>query len=654
MKKKIISFVLCVLLCIGICTPISAAELSTETAVTTETTVETVDTLATETDGTLQESSENVGASLNATDITLYGLTSAYAEKLTIPSSLKQSFQIVVNNAGNVSYVVSSGSNITVSNTGLVEINYTTWYYYDGYGTTQPPSEGQTPNRIEKDFRTGDAVITVTADGQTYKVNVHVVDYANYYADQVIEDYIAENITSDLIDMELMKKIAAFPANYNYSASYSGSTAMIVFGGGDCWASTSAIIKICDKLGIEAWVRNGNKDAGAGSGHRNAVVSYNGKYYELEAGYVGTAPRAYSVIERDSLFCYRSSDSGVTVYQYDGHDTSPKTLVIPETLREKNVIAIEDNFAVGSLRANFTSIQLPDTVTSIGKFAFASFEKVTTINIPASVTEIETGAFAQCSSLKNFNCAADNPYFSSADGVLYDKNKQTVVSAPGVETITLPDTVSSMEEGAFSYNFNLKKVILPENMTAISDNVFFYCDFLEKIYIPKSVTSIGENAFYRCDDMTIYGVAGSYAQNYAEENDINFVECTSGTDPVIDLDPTTDPDPVPAPDPTTDPDPTPDSTPAVAVSYRTHVQSFGWQGYVTNGTISGTSGKAKRLEAINISVNGNTNLGIRYTTHCQSYGWLPWSANGEMNGTEGESKRLEAIKIQLTGADKDK
>jgi uncharacterized protein YjdB len=70
--------------------------------------------------------------------------------------------------------------------------------------------------------------------------------------------------------------------------------------------------------------------------------------------------------------------------------------------------------------------------------------------------------------------------------------------------------------------------------------------------------------------------------------------------------------------------------------------------------MSGTSGKSKRLEAINIKLSGNSNLGIQYTTHCQSYGWLPWSANGDMSGTEGESKRLEAIKIQLTGTDKDK
>ena len=106
---------------------------------------------------------------------------------------------------------------------------------------------------------------------------------------------------------------------------------------------------------------------------------------------------------------------------------------------------------------------------------------------------------------------------------------------------------------------------------------------------------------------------------------------------------------------------TPFTAPNINISYRTHIQTYGWEGDVTdkktwksNGAMSGTSGKAKRLEGINIVVDSTTaceelDLGIQYTTHCQSYGWLPWSADGDMNGTEGEAKRLEAIKIQLTG-----
>ncbi len=86
------------------------------------------------------------------------------------------------------------------------------------------------------------------------------------------------------------------------------------------------------------------------------------------------------------------------------------------------------------------------------------------------------------------------------------------------------------------------------------------------------------------------------------------------------------------------------------VSYVTHVQSYGWQSAKTDGVLSGTTGEAKRLEAISISLGDKAGEGgITYRTHCQSYGWMPWVSDGEISGTMGESKRLEAIQIKLTG-----
>ena len=113
----------------------------------------------------------------------------------------------------------------------------------------------------------------------------------------------------------------------------------------------------------------------------------------------------------------------------------------------------------------------------------------------------------------------------------------------------------------------------------------------------------------------------------------------------------------PTPENPTPENPTPQNpiVKPVTVSYSTHIQSYGWnKSAAKNGAVAGTTGKAKRLEAIKISVEGNEDLGIQYTTHCQGYGWLNWSSNGEISGTTGEAKRLEAIKIQLTGADRDK
>ena len=113
----------------------------------------------------------------------------------------------------------------------------------------------------------------------------------------------------------------------------------------------------------------------------------------------------------------------------------------------------------------------------------------------------------------------------------------------------------------------------------------------------------------------------------------------------------------PTPENPTPENPTPQNpiVKPVTVSYSIHIQSYGWnKSAAKNGAVAGTTGKAKRLEAIKISVEGNEDLGIQYTTHCQGYGWLNWSSNGEISGTTGEAKRLEAIKIQLTGADRDK
>ncbi len=88
----------------------------------------------------------------------------------------------------------------------------------------------------------------------------------------------------------------------------------------------------------------------------------------------------------------------------------------------------------------------------------------------------------------------------------------------------------------------------------------------------------------------------------------------------------------------------------VGVKYRTHVQKYGWQNYVYNGSMSGTSGKSKRLEGINIELTNPQGAGgIRYRTHVQRKGWQDWRYDGKMSGTSGKSLRLEAIQIELTG-----
>ena len=87
------------------------------------------------------------------------------------------------------------------------------------------------------------------------------------------------------------------------------------------------------------------------------------------------------------------------------------------------------------------------------------------------------------------------------------------------------------------------------------------------------------------------------------------------------------------------------------VSYKTHVQTYGWQDWVADGVTSGLAGQNKRMESLAIELTGDTNLSgsIEYRTHVQSFGWQDWSKDGALNGTEGLAKRVEALQIRLTG-----
>ena len=85
------------------------------------------------------------------------------------------------------------------------------------------------------------------------------------------------------------------------------------------------------------------------------------------------------------------------------------------------------------------------------------------------------------------------------------------------------------------------------------------------------------------------------------------------------------------------------------IEYKVHVQTYGWMNTMRNGALAGTTGQAKRMEAIQIQLTGQMakQYDIYYRVHSQSYGWLGWAKNGESAGTEGLAKRMEAIQIVL-------
>ena len=91
---------------------------------------------------------------------------------------------------------------------------------------------------------------------------------------------------------------------------------------------------------------------------------------------------------------------------------------------------------------------------------------------------------------------------------------------------------------------------------------------------------------------------------------------------------------------------------SMKIKYTTHVQNIGWQNYVRNGEMAGTSGLSYRLEGIKIDLlNAPENAKVNYQVHVQNIGWQGLRENGEMAGTSGLSYRLEGIKINLENLD---
>lgn len=226
----------------------------------------------------------------------MYVIDSQY-DNLTIPASYRQNYQIDIIDSGTVTYKIISGKSAKVSASGNIEPAGTVYYYNGGLGTTvSTGAEGEIA-KVEYDYD-NTTIIEARTKNKVFQYAITIKNYAQTYAEQVMDSYIEKNITTSMTNREKLNKIAEFPCQYDYSGHYSSATSMIINGRGDCWASTDAIIKLSRKIGFEAKRRDSRNDPGAGSGHINALVKVDDKWYIVDAGYDGLVPRIYTIIEQ--------------------------------------------------------------------------------------------------------------------------------------------------------------------------------------------------------------------------------------------------------------------------------------------------------------------------------------------------------------------
>lgn len=188
-------------------------------------------------------------------------------------------------------------------------------------------------------------------------------------------------------------------------------------------------------------------------------------------------------------------------HTFGNHDEL-KSVVIPDSVIEiqesafsncfelKNVIMSKNVERIGTYAFSgpkLKEIELPDTLKEIGDSAFISCDMIN-ITLPEGLEIIDEGAFCTNS----------------------------------IETLTIPKNVKKIEYQAFAYCKQLKTVVIEDGVEVIGEKAFCNCDLLESVTIPASVTEMIK-PFVNSNNVTIYTTAGSYAETWAEENNVPCV-----------------------------------------------------------------------------------------------------------------------------------
>jgi len=176
--------------------------------------------------------------------------------------------------------------------------------------------------------------------------------------------------------------------------------------------------------------------------------------------------------------------------------TSDKRKLISYLLKGENFIIPDSVTSIGDWAfygcSSLQSVTIPDSVTSIGDRAFYGCSSLQSVTIPKSVTIIKENPFVNCPARvinhsNHFTIFEGNLYTSIGDWAFY--------GCSSLQSVTIPDSVTSIGDRAFGSCESLQSVTIPDSVTSIGNFAFAGCSSLQSVTIPDSVTNIGNCVF---------------------------------------------------------------------------------------------------------------------------------------------------------------
>ena len=224
-----------------------------------------------------------------------------------------------------------------------------------------------------------------------------------------------------------------------------------------------------------------------------------------------------------------------------------------------NTVTSVDNHAFYKC-SGFTSITIPNNITSIGRYAFAEMpltsatlsnnltslgeyafymcRSLSSVNIPSGITEIPNGAFQSCALTSvtipnSVTAIGDDAFFSngSLTSVTLSNNLTSIghyafMYCGNLTSITFPESLTTIDYQAFE-RCQFTNIVIPNSVTTLGDDAFRYCNNLESATLGKGISSIptdSSDPFSYCNNLeTIYGYVSTAADTYASDKSLKFI-----------------------------------------------------------------------------------------------------------------------------------